>query len=107
MEYKGFQARIEYSPDDEVFFGRVLGVEDFITFEGTTVRELQKDFKNAIDLHIKVCEAEGKRKTSYSGKVLFRFNRELHARIAAAAARAGKSVNEFGKEVFEDAVKQS
>ncbi|MEO8648990.1 MAG: type II toxin-antitoxin system HicB family antitoxin [Acidobacteriota bacterium] len=101
MEYKGFSAKIEYSQEDEVFIGHVLGIEDVIDFEGTTVAELKKDFKNAIDLHIKICEREGKQMTKYSGKLLFRFSNDLHARIAATAARTGKSINEFGKEVFE------
>lgn len=103
MEYKGFTAKVEYSQDDEIFVGHVLGIDDFIDFEGKTVDELKKDFKNAIDLHIKVCKEEGKQLTNYSGKLFFRFSNDLHARIAAAAARAGKSINEFGKEVFETA----
>ena len=103
MEYKGFTAKVEYSQDDEIFVGHVLGIDDIIDFEGSTVAELKKDFKNAIDLHIKICKEEGKQLTNYSGKLFFRFSNDLHARIASSALRAGKSINEFGKEVFEAA----
>ncbi len=106
MEYKGFKARVEYSADDEVFFGRLLGIEDIVTFEGKTVRELKKDMKEAVDFHIEICERSGKAANKpYSGKVLFRLPSELHAKIAETAARKGKSINEWGKEVLETAVK--
>ena len=106
MEYKGFKARVEYSADDEVFFGRLLGIEDIVTFEGKTVRELKKDMKEAVDFHIEICERSGKAiNKPYSGKVLFRLPSGLHAKIAETAARKGKSINEWGKEVLETAVK--
>lgn len=105
MEYRGFTAKIEYSTDDEVFFGRLLGTEDVVTFEGQTVEQLKDAMKEAVDFHIEVCEKAGRKAKNYSGKLLFRFNSELHAKIARAAARRGKSVNEFGKEIFETAVK--
>ncbi len=106
MEYKGFKARVEYSADDEVFFGRLLGIEDIVTFEGKTVRELKKDMKEAVDFHIEICQRSGKAANKlYSGKVLFRLPSELHAKIAEAAARKGKSINEWGKEILESAVK--
>lgn len=106
MEYKGFKARVEYSADDEVFFGRLLGIEDIVTFEGKTVRELKKDMKEAVDFHIEICAKQSKpAKKPYSGKVLFRLPSDLHAKIAETAARKGKSINEWGKEILESAVK--
>lgn len=106
MEYKGFKARVEYSADDEVFFGRLLGIEDVVTFEGKTVRELKKDMKEAVDFHIEICERSGKAAAKpYSGKVLFRLPSELHAKIAETAASKGKSINEWGREILESAVK--
>ncbi len=105
MSYKGFKAKVEFSPDDEVFFGRIIGIDDVVTFEGRTVKELKKAFAEAVDFHIEVCEKTGQKlKKNYSGKLMFRFDSELHARIAAAAESKGKSINEFAKEVFESAV---
>ncbi len=105
MSYKGFTAKVEFSPDDEVFFGRLIGIDDVVTFEGQTVDELKKSFAEAVDFHLEVCEKTGQKlKKNYSGKLLFRFNSDLHARIAAAAESKGKSINEFAKEVFESAI---
>lgn len=107
MSYKGFRAKIEFSVDDNVFFGHLLGIDDVVSFHGETVDELKRAFHDAVDFHIEVCEKTGKgAKKNYSGKLLFRFPNQLHAEIAEAAARHGKSINEWGKEVFEMAVKE-
>jgi len=102
MEYKGFKAKIEYSPDDDVFVGRVLGLgpNHIMSFHGTSLKELKSAFKESIELHLELSEKEGVKLKPYSGKILFRFNGDLHAQIAEAAAKAGKSVNQFGEEVF-------
>ncbi|HIA56019.1 MAG TPA: toxin-antitoxin system HicB family antitoxin, partial [Candidatus Lambdaproteobacteria bacterium] len=52
LSYKGFSARVEFDADDNIFFGRVLGVEDIIGFHGETVKELTEDFHNAINHYL-------------------------------------------------------
>lgn len=102
MEYKGFKARIEYSAEDDIFIGRVLGLGPghVMSFHGTSLRELKSAFKESIELHLEISAKEGKKVKPYSGKILFRFDGDLHAQIAEAAAKAGKSVNQFGEDVF-------
>ena len=107
MNYKGFTAKIEFSADDNVFVGRLVGIDDIVMFEAETVEGLNTAFQEAVDFHIEVCEKKGKKsKKSYSGKLLFRLPDKLHAEIAEAATREGKSINEWGREVFETAVKK-
>ncbi len=106
LEYKGFKAKVEFSADDDVFFGRLIGIRDIVTFEGQTVDQLKESFKEAVDFHIEVCEKTGEKlKKPYSGKVFLRLPSELHARIAETAEASGKSINEWGKDVLEKAVK--
>lgn len=107
LTYKGFTARIEFSADDNVFFGRVLGINEIIGFHGETVDEIKTSMRESIDFYLEVCEKKGKKpRKNYNGKLLFRLPNELHAQIAEAATRDGKSINEWGKEVFETAVKK-
>jgi predicted HicB family RNase H-like nuclease len=107
LSHRGFTAKIEFSADDNVFFGRLLGIDDIVTFHGETVEELKDSMRESVDFYIELCERDGKNsKKSYSGKVLFRLPNKLHAEIAEAATRHGKSINEWGKEVFEMAVKK-
>jgi predicted HicB family RNase H-like nuclease len=107
MSYKGFTAKIEFSADDNLFVGRLVGIDDIVMFDAETVEGLTKAFEDAVDFHIEVCEKHGKKsRKSYSGKLLFRLPDKLHAEIAEAATREGKSINEWGKKVFELAVKK-
>lgn len=106
IEYKGFRSRIEYSADDNLFVGRLLGIRDIVTFHGETVAELRSEMESSVDFYVEVCERAGKEaKKQYSGKVMLRLPNQLHEKIAAAAATAGKSINEWGKGVLESALK--
>jgi len=49
LKYKDYTASVHYSADDEVFFGKVLGINDLITFEGSSVNELKAGFAEAIE----------------------------------------------------------
>jgi len=59
LTYKGFIGSVHYKAKDRVFFGKVEGIKDLVTFEGTTVDELENAFKFMVDAHIKDCEEEG------------------------------------------------
>jgi predicted HicB family RNase H-like nuclease len=57
MTYNGYTARIEFDERDNIFWGKVLGIQDSITFEGETVAQLSEDFHNAIDFYLSDCAA--------------------------------------------------
>ena len=60
LTYKGFIGSINYSADDHVFFGKIEGINDLVTFEGTTVNELEDAFPEMVNLHIDDYRREGK-----------------------------------------------
>lgn len=60
MAYKGYVARIDFDPRDDILVGRVIGIADSITFHGATVDELTLDFHAAIDQYLLDCEASGR-----------------------------------------------
>ena len=49
MEYKGYHAKIEFSAEDHVFIGRILGINDVIAFDGDNVIELENMFHESVD----------------------------------------------------------
>ena len=49
MEYKGYVGSVEFSEEDALFFGKVLGVRDLISYEGENARDLVEDFPRAVD----------------------------------------------------------
>lgn len=60
MSYRGYNGKVEFDPEDNIFFGHVLGVPESITFHGETVTQLIEDFHAAIDHYISDCETTGR-----------------------------------------------
>ena len=54
MEYKGYVGSVEFSENDGVLFGKVLGIRSLISYEGTNVQELVDDFHGAIDDYLSI-----------------------------------------------------
>lgn len=104
MTHKGYHARIEYDGDDEIFFGRIAGIQDVIGFHGDSVAELKAAFHEAVDDYIETCARTGKEpQKPYSGKVMFRVNPKTHRAAAIAADLAGISLNQWAEEVLSSA----
>ena len=104
MTYRGYTARIEFDPEDRIFFGRLMGIRDIITFHGKTVDALEAAFKEAIDDYLDACAKLGESPDKpYSGKLTLRIPSNVHAAAATAAATSGKSLNKWVADVLEKA----
>jgi len=57
LVYKGFSARIEFDARDNIFFGRILGIEDLVTFHGESVSDLREAFQEAVIDYLESCKA--------------------------------------------------
>ncbi len=105
MTHKGYFAKISFDERDNIFWGKVIGIKDSITFEGETVSQLTEDFHNAIDHYLADCKQEGRTpEKPYSGKLTLRVTPDIHAEIAAAAANAGKSLNRWITDTLDQVV---
>lgn len=101
LKYKGFFGTVDFSAEDEVFYGKVDGINDLITFEGESVQELKTSFHYMVDGHIKDCEAEKKPlKKSYSGSFNIRLTPQMHRQLAEKALHKGITLNQFLKNVI-------
>jgi predicted HicB family RNase H-like nuclease len=100
--YKEFIGTVSYSSDDRIFYGKIEGIDDLITFEGTTVEELESAFKFMIDQHIADCEKEGKpAEKSYKGVFNIRISPKLHKKASHAALKKGITLNQMIKLALE------
>ena len=107
LHYKGYTGSIEYSEEDNSFYGMVLGLrKDGISFEGNTADELKKDFEEAVDYYLDSCKSRGKTpETPYSGKLILRIPSLLHGQAADKASSLGISLNEYISRVLQAAVR--
>ena len=104
MTHCGYTARVEFDPRDNIFWGKVLGIHDSITFEGETVAQLTKDFHNAIDFYLQDCAKTGRPpQKPASGKLMLRVPPQVHSAALLAAQATGKSLNQWATEVLADA----
>ncbi|MEP9376599.1 type II toxin-antitoxin system HicB family antitoxin [Aquabacter sp. CN5-332] len=107
MAYEGYQARIEYDDEDEIFVGHIAGIADIVGFHAESVSELKKAFHEAVDDYVETCAAIGKApQKPFSGKMMFRVDPEVHRRAALAAELAGKSLNQWAEEVLAEATER-
>ena len=96
MKYKGFIGSVHYASEDRVFYGRVEGINDLITFEGSTVDELEEGFKYMIEEHIKDCRKNDVPiEKSYKGNLNIRLSPEVHKKAARNASLKGISLNQY------------
>ncbi len=105
MSYKGYVGSISFSEKDDLFFGKVEGIDGLVNFEGRSVDELKASFHDAVDEYIEYCIANGMAAhKSYTGNLNVRISAETHSRIAYLADRAGISINAFIKDALDQKV---
>ncbi|MDR1898160.1 MAG: type II toxin-antitoxin system HicB family antitoxin [Prevotellaceae bacterium] len=106
LEYKGYRGSVEYSAEDNCFFGKVLGMNKAsITYEGNTLEELTNDFKAGIDSYLEGCKNIGiKPQKAFSGSLNVRIPSETHSKVATIAENNGISINAFVKQAIENAI---
>lgn len=101
LEYKGYYATVRYSAEDEVFYGKLLAIDDLVSFEGTSVKELKKSFHEAVDDYLETCKELGKEPDkTYKGTFNVRISIDLHKQAAIFAASKNISLNDFVKKAI-------
>lgn len=96
MEYKGYLGSVEFSEEDALFYGKVLGIRALISYEGSTARELLTDFHGAVDDYLELCAQQGKKpERAYKGSFNVRISPELHKQAVVAAMAHNMSLNSF------------
>ena len=104
MTYKGYIARVEYDDDDGIFFGRLAGIRDGVTFHADTVADLRAAFAEAVDDYIAACAQLGKTaQKPFSGQLMVRLDPQVHANAALAAEGAGTSLATWTEEALREA----
>lgn len=105
MEYKGYHAKIEFSADDNILVGRVLGINDVIAFDGESIQELSDAFHESIDDYLTTCAELGKSPDKeYKGTFNVRIQPELHKKAVIKAESQNISLNQFIQQAIEHEV---
>jgi predicted HicB family RNase H-like nuclease len=105
MEYKGYIGKVEIDDEAGILHGEVINIRDVITFEGTSVDEIHKAFRESVDDYVEFCAQRGEApEKPFSGKFVVRLPTELHRKAYVQAKLADKSLNGWVTEVLQTAL---
>ena len=101
MKYKGYEGVVNYDEEAKLFHGEVMGLRDVITFQGTTVDELEQAFKDSVDDYLEFCKKKKRPpEKPFSGNLMLRISPEIHKEMTVEAKQRGLSLNAFLNELI-------
>lgn len=107
MEYKGYVGKVEFDDEAGIFHGEVVNTRDVITFQGASVAELKKAFRDSVEDYLAFCQERSEEpEKPFSGQFVTRVSPDLHRRINLAATLSGKSLNAWVTEQLESGARQ-
>ena len=91
LKYKKYVGTVQFDAKDCILHGHVLGINDVISFEGSSVAELEQDFKAAIDDYFETCRKIGKEpEKPFKGAFNLRLDRLSMRYLLPALCARGK-----------------
>jgi predicted HicB family RNase H-like nuclease len=105
MEYKGYIGKVEFDDEAGIFHGEVINTRDVVTFQGQSVADLKKAFKESVEDYLAFCASRGEEPDKpFSGQFMTRIPPELHRQVNLAASLSGKSLNAWVCEQLQSAI---
>ncbi|BCG46467.1 hypothetical protein GEOBRER4_n1263 [Citrifermentans bremense] len=96
FEYQGYSGSIQISVKDNCLFGKILFINDVITYEADNIKELKNEFISAVNDYIETCKEIGKEPDHpFKGSFNVRVKSELHRKASIRAFTEKISLNEL------------
>lgn len=94
MNYKGYAAKVEFDDEAMIFHGEVIGIRDVVTFQGKSIKEIEKAFHDSVNDYLDLCKERGEAPDKpFSGKFVVRVSPEIHRKVYVSAKKSGQSIN--------------
>jgi len=104
LNYKGYTGKVNYDDEARIFHGEILDTRDVITFQGRSVEEIEKAFRESVDDYLEFCIERGEQPDKpFSGKFVLRMSPKLHHKLFIKASRSGKSLNRWVVDTLDSA----
>lgn len=93
--YKGYEGTADMDMERQVCRGKILFIDDVVTYEADSPRELQKEFEAAVEDYIETCTLVGKEpQRPLKGQFNVRITPALHRAATLRACQDRVSLNE-------------
>lgn len=107
MEYNGYHAKVEFDNQDNILVGTVIGLNDMLSFHGTSIEELTHSFQNCIDNYLDMCKEIGKQpEKEFKGIFNVRISPDSHREAAMDAAMDGITMNQFVADAIDEKIER-
>lgn len=104
LNYRGYTAKVDYDAEAEVLHGTVLDLRDAIVFQAKELKDVKRNFYEAIDRYLELMENTGQEpEKPFKGNIAFRTSSTTHKKISLAAAQADMSINAWMDQVLSEA----
>ena len=102
LQYKGYVGTVEFNAEDEIFYGKISGIRDTVTFEADTVQKLKKSFKDAVEDYIQTCSQLNKNPDKeFKGSFNVRVKPSLHRKAVIKSDALKISLNQLVERALE------
>ena len=96
VNYKGYEGSVEIDLERNVCRGKILFINDLVTYEASDIKDIQKSFEEAVDDYLETCIQLGRNPNkAYKGSFNVRITPDMHRQAAMSAYRKGLSLNEY------------
>ena len=106
LKYNGYFGTIDFSLSDNILFGKIIGIDDLVTYEATTLDALKKSFIEAVEDYLDTCKEVGKQPNkNFSGIFNVRTSTILHKELSFLATSRKMKLNEVVNIAFDFLIK--
>jgi predicted HicB family RNase H-like nuclease len=94
LRYKGYLGHVRFDAEELVLRGRVININDILTFQGTTPAEAIAAFQESVDDYLEQCVELGQKPDRpFSGRLTLRMKPRTHRILQTYARFRGRSLN--------------
>ena len=106
LQYKGYYGSVQYSHEDNILHGKLLGIDSLVSYDGYSLKELQDCFEEAVDDYLEDCKALNiDPEIPYAAEISIKLNPELQERAATLAQSKKMTVNKYIENFLEEQLK--
>ena len=94
MQHRGYDGSVEYSAEDRLLHGKLLGIRDMVIYDANDVDTLETNFRGAVDEYLEFCRVEGKTPDKpFKGSLNVRLRHDLHLKASRFAEEHDQKLN--------------
>lgn len=101
LNYKGYHGSVDFDLNAQLLYGKILHINDLVTYEAETINELTIEFKAAVDDYLDTCKELNKSPDkACSGSFNVRTTAEIHKKLSLIASAKGENLNTIANLAF-------